>query len=74
MPIHIKHSATIFTLMSVLFFQGAGKDVVASNDVDSFQLVVTAVGSTRFDDSQPIKRKTISITKIFFNFYNPFYS
>ena len=32
--------------MSVLFFQGAGKDVVASNDVDSFQLVVTAVGST----------------------------
>lgn len=46
MPIHIKHSATIFTLMSVLFFQGAGKDVVASNDVDSFQLVVTAVGST----------------------------
>ena len=46
MPIHIKHSATIFTLMSVLFFQGAGKDVVASNDVESFQLVVTAVGST----------------------------
>jgi putative heme-binding domain-containing protein len=46
MPIHIKHSATIFTLMSLLFFQGAGKDVVASNDVDSFQLVVTAVGST----------------------------
>ena len=32
--------------MSLLFFQGAGKDVVASNDVDSFQLVVTAVGST----------------------------
>ena len=32
--------------MSLLFFQGAGKDVVASNNVDSFQLVVTAVGST----------------------------
>ena len=31
--------------MSLLFFQGAGKDVVASNNVDSFQLVVTAVGS-----------------------------
>jgi putative heme-binding domain-containing protein len=46
MPIYIKHSATIFTLMSLLFFQGAGKDVVASNNVDSFQLVVTAVGST----------------------------
>jgi len=46
MPIYIKHSATIFTSMSLLFFQGAGKDVVASNNVDSFQLVVTAVGST----------------------------
>jgi len=46
MPIYIKHSATIFTLMSLLFFQGAGKDVVASNNVDSFQLVVSAVGST----------------------------
>ena len=46
MPIYIKHSATIFTFMSLLFFQGAGKDVVASNNVDSFQLVVTAVGST----------------------------
>jgi putative heme-binding domain-containing protein len=46
MPIYIKHSATIFTFMSLLFSQGAGKDVVASKNVDSFQLVVTAVGST----------------------------
>jgi putative heme-binding domain-containing protein len=30
----------------LLFSQGAGKDVVASKNVDSFQLVVTAVGST----------------------------
>ena len=36
----------IFTFMSLLFSQGAGKDVVASKNVDSFQLVVTAVGST----------------------------
>jgi putative heme-binding domain-containing protein len=46
MPIYIKHSAMIFTFMSLLFSQGAGKDVVASKNVDSFQLVVTAVGST----------------------------
>jgi putative heme-binding domain-containing protein len=32
--------------LGLLFVQGAGKDVLASNDVDSFQLVVTAVGST----------------------------
>ena len=36
----------IFTFMSLLFSQGAGKDVVASKNVDSFQHVVTAVGST----------------------------
>ncbi len=33
-------------LLGLLFVQGAGEDVVASNDFESFQLVVTAVGST----------------------------
>lgn len=46
MQMHAKHTVTVFILLGLLFFQGAGKDVLASNDVDSFQLVVTAVGST----------------------------
>ena len=43
---HTKHAVTIFMLLGLLFIQGAGEDVVASNDVDSFQLVVSAVRST----------------------------
>jgi len=46
MQMHAKHTVTVFILLGLLFVQGAGKDVLASNDVDSFQLVVTAVGST----------------------------
>ena len=46
MQMHAKHTVTFFILLGLLFVQGAGKDVLASNDVDSFQLVVTAVGST----------------------------
>ena len=46
MTMHTKHAVTIFMLLGLLFIQGAGEDVVASNDVDSFQLVVSAVRST----------------------------
>ena len=47
MTMHTKYVVTIFMLLGLLFVQGAGADVVASNDVESFQLVVTAVGSTK---------------------------
>ena len=43
---YAKHAVTIFMLLGLLFVQGAGEDVVASNDFESFQLVLTAVGST----------------------------
>ena len=43
---YAKHAVTIFMLLGLLFVQGAGEDVVASNDFEPFQLVVTAVGST----------------------------
>ena len=43
---YAKHAVTIFMLLGLLFVQGAGEDVVASNDFESFQLVVSAVGST----------------------------
>jgi putative heme-binding domain-containing protein len=46
MQMHAKHTVTVFILLGLLFVQDAGKNVLASNDVDSFQLVVTAVGST----------------------------
>ena len=46
MTMYAKHAVTIFMLLGLLFVQGAGEDVVASNDFESFQLVVTAVGST----------------------------
>ena len=46
MTMHTKYAVTIFMLLGLLFVQGAGADVVASNGVESFQLVVTAVGST----------------------------
>ena len=46
MTMYAKHAVTIFMLLGLLFLQGAGEDVVASNDVESFQLIVTAVGST----------------------------
>jgi len=46
MTMYAKHAVTIFMLLGLLFIQGAGEDVVASNDVDSFQLVVSAVRST----------------------------
>ena len=46
MTMYAKHAVTIFMLLGLLFVQGAGADVVASNDVESFQLVVSAVGST----------------------------
>ena len=43
---YAKHAVTIFMLLGLLFVQGAGEDVVASNDDESFQLVVSAVRST----------------------------
>lgn len=43
---YAKNAVTIFMLLGLLFIQGAGEDVVASNDDESFQLVVSAVGST----------------------------
>lgn len=46
MQMHAKHTVTVFILLGLLFVQDAGKNVLASTDVDSFQLVVTAVGST----------------------------
>lgn len=46
MTMYAKHAVTIFMLLGLLFVQGAGEDVVASNDFESFQLVLTAVGST----------------------------
>ena len=46
MTMYAKHAVTIFMLLGLLFIQGAGEDVVASNDDESFQLVVSAVGST----------------------------
>ena len=46
MTMHAKYAVTIFMLLGLLFVQGAGADVVASNDVESFQLVVSAVEST----------------------------
>lgn len=46
MQMHAKHTVTVFIFLGLLFVQDAGKNVLASNDVDSFQLVVTAVGST----------------------------
>ena len=46
MTMHTKYAVTIFMLLGLLFVQGAGEDVVASNDDESFQLVVSAVRST----------------------------
>ncbi len=46
MTMYAKNAVTIFMLLGLLFIQGAGEDVVASNDDESFQLVVSAVGST----------------------------
>ena len=45
MTMHTRYAVAIFILLGLLLVQG-GKDVVASNDVDSFQLVVSAVRST----------------------------
>ena len=45
MTMYTKYAVAIFILLGLLLVQG-GKDVVASNDVDSFQLVVSAVRST----------------------------
>ena len=46
MPAYLRYAVTVFVLFSLLSFDCAGKDVVGSDEVDSFQLVVTAVGST----------------------------
>ena len=46
MPVYLRYAVTVFVLFSLLSFDCAGKDVVESDEVDSFQLVVTAVGST----------------------------
>ena len=46
MPAYLRYAVTVFVLFSLLSFDCAGKDVVESDEVDSFQLVVTAVGST----------------------------
>ena len=45
MPTHAKYTGTIFILLGMLFIQG-GKDIVASDDVDSFQLLIDAVGAS----------------------------
>ena len=46
MPAYLRYAVTVFVLLNMLSFDCAGKDVVGSDEVDSFQLVVTAVGST----------------------------
>ncbi len=46
MPAYLRYAVTVFVLFSLLSFDCAGKDVVGSDEVDSFHLVVTAVGST----------------------------
>ena len=46
MPAFLRYAVTVFVLFSLLSFGCAGKDVVRNDEVDSFQLVVTAVGST----------------------------
>ncbi len=46
MPAYLRYAVTVFVLFSLLSFDCAGKDVVGSDGVDSFQLIVTAVGST----------------------------
>ena len=46
MPIHIKHSATVFAFLSLLFFHGTNRDAIASDATDPFRLLVHAVGST----------------------------
>ena len=46
MPAYLRYAVTVFVLFSLLSFDCAGKDVAGSDEVDSFQLVVTAVGST----------------------------
>jgi putative heme-binding domain-containing protein len=45
MPAYLRYAVTVFVLFSLLSFDCAGEDVVGSDKVDSFQLVVTAVGS-----------------------------
>ena len=44
MPAYLRYAVTVFVLLNMLSFDCAGKDVVGSDEVDSFQLVVTAVG------------------------------
>ncbi len=46
MPAYLRYAVTVFVLFSLLSFDCAGQDVVGSDGVDSFQLIVTAVGST----------------------------
>lgn len=46
MPVYLRYAVTVFVLFSLLSFDCAGQDVVGSDGVDSFQLIVTAVGST----------------------------
>ncbi len=46
MPAYLRYTVTVFFLFSLLSFDCAGEDVVGSDEVDSFQLIVTAVGST----------------------------
>ncbi|HBU38319.1 MAG TPA: hypothetical protein DEB70_11015 [Planctomycetaceae bacterium] len=45
MPAYLRYAVTVFFLFSLLSFDCAGEDVVGSDELDSFQLVVTAVGS-----------------------------
>ena len=46
MPVYLRYAVTVFVLFSLLSFDCAGQDVIGSDGVDSFQLIVTAVGST----------------------------
>ena len=57
MPAYLRYAVTVFVLFSLLSFDCAGKDVVESDEVDSFQLVVTAVGSAA--DASVQDRKSV---------------
>ena len=46
MPVCLRYAVTVFILFSLFSFHNAGKDAVGNDEVNSFQLVITAVGST----------------------------
>ena len=59
MPAYLRYAVTVFVLLNMLSFDCAGKDVVGSDEVDSFQLVVTAVGATKDTSVQSALLKAV---------------